>query len=153
MADHLLFSGFDTLIRFISRLPQAWLQTANTILKQNAGAEADPPLTVYGFISRLPTELLYVKQKPMEKDRMLAERLSEIVVITTNRERAGYIAGGGRAESITTIEFIAANGDSFPPFLIIKSEKHLEQWFEELPNNHVLAVSPRGYITDELALL
>ena len=137
---------------------------ANTILKQNAKADPLPTVGknwVYRFIARLPTDLLYVKQKPMDKDRILAEQLSEMVVwfdrfevfirnigpkniynfdetgfqlgqtkpqkvITANREQAGYIAGGGHAESITAIEFIAANGDSFPPFTIAKGEKHLE---------------------------
>lgn len=181
-------------IRYLDSLhlsPTASMVTdcANTILKQNA--EGDPPTVsknwVYGFISRLPIDLLYIKQKPIDKDRILAEQLSEMVVwfdrlevlirnigpsniynfdetgfqlgqtkpqkvITTNRERAGYIAGGGHAESITAIEFIAANGDSFPPFFIAKGEKLLEQWFEELPDNHLVSVSPQGYVTDVLAL-
>jgi len=142
-------------IRYLDKLhlsPTTSMVTdcANTILKRNT--ESSPPPTVgknwvYSFISRLPTDLLYVKQKPMDKDRILAEELSDMVnwfdrleviqkvglsniynfdetgtqigqtkpqkVITTNRERARYIAGGGHAESISAIEFIAANGDSF----------------------------------------
>jgi len=164
---------------------------ANAILKQNADG-GDPPTVsknwVYKFIARLPADLLYVKQKPMDKDRMLAEQLSKIVnwfdrlevliqkvgpsniynfdetgiqlgqtkpqkVITTNRERAGHIIGGGHAESMSAIEFIAATGDSFPPFFIPKGERYLEQWFpDKLPDDYVIAVSPRGYVTDQLAL-
>ena len=47
-------------------------------------------------------------------------------VITTNRERAGYIISGGHAESMSAIEFIAATGDSFPPFFIPKGERYLK---------------------------
>lgn len=181
-------------VRYLDRLhlsPTASMVTdcANTILKRNA--ETDPPPTVgknwvYGFITRLPTDLLYVKQKPMDKDRILAEQLSDMVdwfdhlkillqnigpsniynfdetgthlgqtkpqkVITTNRERAKHIAGGGHAESISAIEFIAANGDSFPPFFIPKGERYLEQWFEYLPDDYVMEISPQGYVTDEIA--
>lgn len=155
---------------------------ANSILKRNADLDDGPPPAlgknwVYGFISRLPTDLLYVKQKPMEKDRMYSWEILEVVnwfdrleiqldkigpsniynfdetgfqlgqtkpqkVITTTRERARHIAGGGHAESISAIEFIAASGDSFPPFFIVKGERFLEQWFpDELPDSYTIAVS------------
>jgi hypothetical protein len=50
-------------------------------------------------------------------------------VVTANKYQATNIAGGGLSESISAIEFIAATGEKFPPFLILKGERFLKSWF------------------------
>jgi len=43
-----------------------------------------------------------------------------------SRVQVGNIASGNYTKSITTIEFIIVNSDSFLPFFIVKGKKYLE---------------------------
>lgn len=55
---------------------------ANRILRQNATGLNYQRLgknRVYDFIARLPSDLCYVKRKPIDKNRLTAENLSEII--------------------------------------------------------------------------
>jgi hypothetical protein len=67
------------------------------------------------------------------------------------------LAEGERGETITAVECIAADGWLMDPLFIFKSsgKNFMEAWFygsENLPSETSTALSPNGWISDELAL-
>lgn len=67
------------------------------------------------------------------------------------------LAEGKRGETITAVEYISANGWLMDPFFIFKAagKSHMECWYqgsEALPGNTMTAISPNGWVSDNLAL-
>jgi hypothetical protein len=67
------------------------------------------------------------------------------------------LAEGGKSENITAVECIGADGWLMDPFFIFKAsgKNHMEVWYrgaEALPPDTMTAISPNGWISDELAL-
>lgn len=59
------------------------------------------------------------------------------------------------SETITALECIAADGWQMDPMFIFKSATFQESWFhgsEALPSKTLIAISPNGWISDELIL-
>lgn len=60
-----------------------------------------------------------------------------------------------RGETITAVECIAADGWQMDPLFIFKGSTFMETWYhdtEALPLRTLTAVSPNGWISDELAV-
>ncbi|KAI3222258.1 transcriptional regulator family: Centromere protein B, DNA-binding region [Penicillium roqueforti] len=67
--------------------------------------------------------------------------------------RCPDLAEFDRAENITAIECIAADGWIMDPLFIFKGEKFMESWYDHPDLPHFwTAVSPKGYINDFLAI-
>ncbi|KAJ5169708.1 uncharacterized protein N7500_002491 [Penicillium coprophilum] len=58
----------------------------------------------------------------------------------------------GNREWVTTIECANASGWALPPCIIFKGKVYLESWFEGLPNDWRIEVSPNGWTSDEIGL-
>ena len=58
---------------------------------------------------------------------------------------------GGPAESLTSLECIAADGWVMPPWFLVKGQYHMESWYidADLPNDYTIMPTPNGY-TDEI---
>jgi hypothetical protein len=50
------------------------------------------------------------------------------------------------------VQGIAATGCIIPPFLIFAGKVLISSWFSNLPHNWIIAVSPTGWINNNLAL-
>jgi DDE superfamily endonuclease/Tc5 transposase DNA-binding domain len=74
-----------------------------------------------------------------------------------SRSSCPDLAGAERGETITAVECIAADGWLMDPLFIFKSSGNnfIEAWFdgsEDLPPSTTTAMSPNGWISDEIAL-
>jgi hypothetical protein len=58
----------------------------------------------------------------------------------------------GNREWVTVIEAINATGWALPPYIIFKGKVFIESWFDELPDQWRLMISPNGWTTDEIGL-
>ncbi|EDN06865.1 hypothetical protein HCAG_03395 [Histoplasma mississippiense (nom. inval.)] len=72
----------------------------------------------------------------------------------TSSERYGRakLLQPGNREWVTVIEAVNAIGWALPPYIILKGQGLLEGWFEGLPEDWRLDVSPNGWTTDEIGL-
>ena len=58
----------------------------------------------------------------------------------------------GNREWVTVIESVSASGRVLSPYIIFKGKVFIQSWFDELPNDWTLNVSPNGWTTDEIGL-
>ncbi|OQD91366.1 hypothetical protein PENVUL_c284G00185, partial [Penicillium vulpinum] len=58
----------------------------------------------------------------------------------------------GNREWVTTIECTNSSGWALPPCIIFKGKVYLESWFEGLPNDWRIEVSPNGWTSDEIGV-
>ena len=75
-------------------------------------------------------------------------------LIVTKRKKAHYFGIPENQESATAIEAISAGGRFTPAFLILSSQLHMSQWYQqrELEGDTVIATSSAGYSNNELGL-
>src|SRR5438045_4501625 len=73
------------------------------------------------------------------------------VVIDTDVPGKHYIPQSGRQEWATSIECIAADGSSFPPFIIFKGENLLSTWIPPtVSNDWKFACNSKGWTSNYL---
>ena len=65
--------------------------------------------------------------------------------------RRGVLQAGNR-EWVTVIETICASGRALPPYIIFKGKKFMARWFDDLPKQWALNVSPRGWTSNDIGL-
>jgi hypothetical protein len=59
----------------------------------------------------------------------------------------------GNREWVTSIECVGATGFVLPPTIIFKSKLYQQYaWFDDLPNDWRIEISPNGWTTDEIGL-
>ena len=64
--------------------------------------------------------------------------------------KATFLRQPGDRENITVIETVGIFNQNIPPMVILKSERHLYEWYRgEMPAHWITAVSPNGW-TDAL---
>lgn len=74
-------------------------------------------------------------------------------VVTMKPSRVSNIPIGEQHETVAAIEFVAANGDSFPPFFIVKGEPQFDQrLLDPLPDAYGIGTSSTGNVSDSHAL-
>jgi hypothetical protein len=75
-----------------------------------------------------------------------------MVVISSNRKGKPKLAQPGNREWATIIQGVNSQGWTIPPYIIIKGQYHFSSWYENdaLPKDWRIAVSPNGWITNEL---
>jgi hypothetical protein len=65
--------------------------------------------------------------------------------------RRGVLQAGNR-EWVTVIESICASGRALPPYIIFKGKNFMARWFDNLPKQWALNVSPKGWTSNEIGL-
>jgi hypothetical protein len=65
--------------------------------------------------------------------------------------RRGVLQAGNR-EWVTVIESICASGRVLPPYMIFKGKNFMARWFDNLPKQWALNVSPQGWTSNEIGL-
>lgn len=74
-------------------------------------------------------------------------------IITLNPEGKHYIPSSSSRKSLTAVECISADGFVLKPLLILPGVQHMEDWYtQDLPPDYLIATSPTGYTSDEIAL-
>lgn len=76
-------------------------------------------------------------------------------VITRYQYSAQKVAAQDWGQIITSIECIAAVGWVMVPYLILKGQTHIEDWFRDNPalqQNYNIQISPNGWSSDLIAL-
>ncbi|RFN50199.1 fot5 transposase [Fusarium flagelliforme] len=77
----------------------------------------------------------------------------KVVTSAERRGRPKSVQPGNR-EWVTVIEAVSAEGQSIPPFIIVKGKRHLRSWYEEsnLPTDWAIALSQNGWTNNQLGL-
>ncbi|RYC77651.1 hypothetical protein BFJ63_vAg19475, partial [Fusarium oxysporum f. sp. narcissi] len=77
----------------------------------------------------------------------------KVITSAERRGRPKAVQPGSR-EWVTVIEAVSAEGQSIPPFIIVKGKKHLRSWYEEsnLPADWAIALSENGWTNNQLGL-
>ncbi|KAM5529934.1 transposase [Fusarium oxysporum f. sp. phaseoli] len=77
----------------------------------------------------------------------------KVITSAERRGRPKSVQPGSR-EWVTVIEAISAEGQSIPPFIIVKGKKHLRSWYEgsSLPVDWAIALSENGWTNNKLGL-
>ena len=65
--------------------------------------------------------------------------------------RRGVLQAGNR-EWVIVIETICASGRALPPYIIFKGKKFMAWWFDDLPKQWALNVSPKGWTSNDIRL-
>jgi hypothetical protein len=80
-------------------------------------------------------------------------------VISTSKVVTGIDRAGrpksvqpGNREWVTVIEGINALGWSIPPLIILEAVLHQQAWYDSLPSDWSIGVSPNGWTNDEIGL-
>ena len=58
----------------------------------------------------------------------------------------------GNHKWATAIETISASGWALPPCIILKGKVFIESWFDNLPDDWRIEVSPNGWTSDEIGI-
>lgn len=77
--------------------------------------------------------------------------LLAMVVTSSDRHSRASLAQPGNREWTTVIQGVNARGWTIPPFVILKGQYHLANWYTEcdLPGDWVLATTKNGWTTNE----
>jgi hypothetical protein len=75
----------------------------------------------------------------------------KVVTSAERRGRPKSVQPGSR-EWVTVIEAVSAEGQSIPPFIIVKGKKHLRNWYEgsNLPADWAITLSENGWTNNQL---
>ena len=78
---------------------------------------------------------------------------TKVVTSTDRRGHVNLIQPGDR-ECVSVIIGVNSQGWSIPPFIIVRGKNHLRSWSQNspLPSDWVIAVSDKGWTTNELGL-
>lgn len=76
------------------------------------------------------------------------------IVTTAERRGRPKLVQPGNREWVTMIEAVSAEGQSIPPFIIVKGKKHLRSWYEgsTLPVDWAITLSENGWTNNKLGL-
>jgi hypothetical protein len=83
---------------------------------------------------------------------MIGRISSQLVVTGSEKPGKQKKLQPGDREWVTLVQGVAATGRIIPPFLIFAGKVLISTWYANLPRNWVIAVSPTGWINNDLAL-
>ena len=83
---------------------------------------------------------------------MIGKILAQMVI--TGSEAAGRkkVIQPSTREWVTIIEGVGAAGHLLPPFVVFAGSVLINTWFEDLPRDWILEVTPNGWTNNQLAL-
>jgi hypothetical protein len=162
MADGLLRerggnpTGKNWVDRFIKRTPELHTQWSHPYNHQQGACE-DPAVIQPWFTL---VQLMKAKYGIVDEDTwnfdetgfMMGKISSQLVVTGSEKPGKQKKLQPGDCEWVTLVQGIAATGHIIPPFLIFAGKVLISTWYADLPRNRVIAVSPTGWINNDLAL-
>ena len=83
---------------------------------------------------------------------MMGKILSQLVITASEGYGKKKRIQPGNREWVTVIQGVGASGRWLPPFIIFAGKVLINVWFENLPADWVLEVSPNGWTNNQLAL-
>jgi hypothetical protein len=83
---------------------------------------------------------------------MMGKILSQMVITGSEGSGKKKRIQPGNREWVTVIQGVCALGRCIPPFIIFAGKVLINVWFENLPADWVLEVSPNGWTNNQLAL-
>lgn len=78
--------------------------------------------------------------------------LSQLVITGSEGSGKRKRIQPGNREWVTVIQGVGALGRRIPPFVVFAGKVLINTWFEDLPRDWVLEVSPNGWTNNQLAL-
>jgi len=76
---------------------------------------------------------------------------AKVVTMAENLGKPVLLQPGNR-EWVTVIEAVNSAGWAVPPVIIFKGKVHIESWYNGLPRDWSISVSPNGWTSDDLGL-
>ncbi|KAI1676274.1 DDE superfamily endonuclease [Pyrenophora tritici-repentis] len=83
---------------------------------------------------------------------MMGKILSQLVITASEGYGKKKRIQPGNREWVTVIQGVGASGRRLPPFVVFAGKVLINVWFENLPADWVLEVSPNGWTNNQLAL-
>jgi hypothetical protein len=83
---------------------------------------------------------------------MMGKIYSQLVVTGSEKPRKQKKLQPSNREWVTLVQGVAATGRVIPPFLIFAGKVLISSWFNDLPRNWIITVSPTSWINNNLAL-
>ena len=83
---------------------------------------------------------------------MTGKILSQLVITSSEGYGRKKRTQPGNREWVTVIQGVGASGRQLPPFVIFAGKVLINVWFEDLPPDWILEVSPNGWTNNQLAL-
>ena len=75
---------------------------------------------------------------------MMGKILSQMIITASDRSGKKKKIQPGNREWVTVIQGVGAAGHLLPPFVIFAGKVLINTWFEDLPRDWVIEVSPNG---------
>ncbi|KAH5708172.1 hypothetical protein HBI81_256520 [Parastagonospora nodorum] len=162
MVDKLLRSrgsnpvGKNWVDNFVKRTPELRKRWSRPYDYQRAACE-DPAAIQRWFDLIQETKLKYGiiddDIHNFDETGFMIGKISSQMVITGS-EAAGRkkIIQLGNREWVTIIQGVSAAGSVLPPFVVSAGSVLINVWFEDLPRDWILEVSPNGWTNNQLAL-
>jgi hypothetical protein len=83
---------------------------------------------------------------------MMGKILSQMIITGSEYSGRRKKIQPGNREWVTVIQGVGAAGHLLPPFVIFAGKVLINTWFEDLPRDWVIEVSPNGWTSNQLAL-
>jgi hypothetical protein len=162
MADRLLRdrsgnpTGKNWVDRFIKRTPELRTRWSRPYDHQRAACE-DPAIIRPWFtlVQSMKTKYGIANEDTWNFDEsgfLMGKISSQLVVTGSEKPGKQKKLQPGDREWVTLVQGVAATGRVIPPFLIFAGKVLISTWYANLPRNWVIAVSPTGWINNDLAL-
>jgi hypothetical protein len=145
--------------RFIKRLPpHLKLRPIQQRPKESKRVQAEDIVVIQYYYERLND--LIIRHNIHPKNIYNFDECGFIVgegkkqkVVSANPSTNTFIPTGDRGQSLTAIEYIAADGWVMSPFFLLPGQCYMENWYRQasLPDDYRIGVTPNGYTSDAMA--
>lgn len=162
MADKLLEEragnpvGKNWVDNFVKRTPEIRTRWSRPYDHQRAACEDPAAIQAwFGLVERTKQKWGIVDDDIYNFDEtgfMMGKILSQLVITASEGYGKKKRIQPGNREWVTVIQGVGASGRRLPPFIIFAGKVLINVWFENLPADWVLEVSPNGWTNNQLAL-
>ena len=162
MADKLLGDrngkpvGKNWVDNFIKRTPELRTRWSRPYDRQRAACE-DPAVIQPWFtlVQSIKAKYGIADEDTYNFDEsgfLMGKITSQLVVTGSEKPGKTKKLQPGDREWVTLVQGVGATGKVIPPFIIFAGKVLISSWFNDLPSEWILEVSPTGWTNNELAL-
>jgi hypothetical protein len=162
MADKLLHErgsnpvGKNWIDNFVKRTPELRTRWSRPYDHQRAACEDPAAIQRWFDLVKSTKEKWGIVDNDVynfdETGFMMGKILSQLVITGSEGSGKKKRIQPGNREWVTVIQGVGASGRRIPPFVIFAGKVLINIWFENLPADWVLEVSPNGWTNNKLAL-
>lgn len=162
MADKLLHErasnpvGKNWIDNFVKRTPELRTRWSRPYDHQRAACEDPAAMQRWFDLVKSTKERWGIVDNDIynfdETGFMMGKILSQMVITGSEGYGKKKRIQPGNREWVTVIQGVGALGRRLPPFVVFAGKVLINVWFEDLPRDWVLEVSPNGWTNNQLGL-